>query len=270
MYADDHCLQIVKHAIIIKHLLIGFFANAALSAIFNFQVFAQDFHYVSESERRFKNGLAMDANHPYNLDSVVSSSFDQKITLHDARAYKEVNINEYPAVNHQPIPGKISQIVVGQDIPDEVLNIPLRVKNDSLGREFVTLRELSKSKYVVLDFWARWCSPCVASMKHWEDSHESIKDHISVLGVNIDYDFWVPVFVERNHWKNSQIIGQGTIFLAQYFLGQPLVGPSVWIKDGKFFGVTKARLQSYDFIDDLIAGRITTLPAESINPGYEN
>ena len=87
-----------------------------------------------------------------------------------------------------------------------------------------------------------------------------------MLGVNIDFDYWAALYARDRHWKNSQIIGQGGYFFAQYFLGEVLVGPSIWIKDGRFFGVTKATQESHTYITDLVEGNIDKLPKETLSP----
>lgn len=47
--------------------------------------------------------------------------------------------------------------------------------------------EDTKGKVVVLDFWATWCVPCVASLPHIREVHEKFKDRdVLVIGVSCD------------------------------------------------------------------------------------
>ena len=53
------------------------------------------------------------------------------------------------------------------------------------GRE-ITMKSL-RGKVVLLDFWATWCSPCLAEIPHLKAAHEKFRDKpFVIVGVSLD------------------------------------------------------------------------------------
>jgi peroxiredoxin len=76
--------------------------------------------------------------------------------------------------------GQEADALVGKPAPDFKLN-------DLEGKEVALAGQ--KGSVVVLDFWATWCGPCVASMPHLEELHkEKSKDGVKVYAVNLRED----------------------------------------------------------------------------------
>ena len=159
---------------------------------------------------------------------------------------------------------KLGYMEVGEEIPEEVLDMPLEIVNDSQGRKRVTLRELAAGRdFLVLDFWAKWCTPCVASMRHWEEIKSQIESKINVVGVHMDYDYKAAKDSRELGWTSPQIVGKAAHIFNRYFFRNASIGPSVWIKDGRLFGRTTSRPASYDFIFQLIKGQIDSIPKQA-------
>jgi thiol-disulfide isomerase/thioredoxin len=52
----------------------------------------------------------------------------------------------------------------------------------------VSLHDLQHGKIIILNFWATWCPPCVEEMPSLVAMQARMKDRVSVLAVNVDYD----------------------------------------------------------------------------------
>jgi thiol-disulfide isomerase/thioredoxin len=69
--------------------------------------------------------------------------------------------------------------LIGQRAPD------FTVKDSD---RTVSLHNLQHGKIIILNFWATWCPPCVEEMPSLVAMQAQMKDRVSVLAVNVDYD----------------------------------------------------------------------------------
>lgn len=90
----------------------------------------------------------------------------------------------------------------------------------------------TKGKVVVLDFWATWCAPCVASMPHIKQLHEQFKDQdVLIIGVACD----VPAANEtpaQNKAKVADFVSGKGYSWAQTYSGE-------WPKAAVKYGVSR-------------------------------
>lgn len=72
------------------------------------------------------------------------------------------------------------------------------VQNNAAG-EPVSLKSLvdnPANKYVLLDFWASWCGPCMGEVPHLKQTYEKFHDKgFEIYGVSFDYD--------RDNWLGA-------------------------------------------------------------------
>ena len=66
---------------------------------------------------------------------------------------------------------------------------PLRAAEFSLTDTTGKVHKLSqyKGKWVLVNFWATWCPPCLEEIPDLVDLHENKKNNLMVLGVAMDY-----------------------------------------------------------------------------------
>ncbi len=93
------------------------------------------------------------------------------------------------AVNGQEqFPALNTRVEIGNSVPDymfrNILNYKTRTARISDFR----------GKLLLLDFWATWCTPCIAGMPGMHELQEKFKDRIQIILVN---DNESPVLVDR-------------------------------------------------------------------------
>lgn len=52
--------------------------------------------------------------------------------------------------------------------------------------ERLNLSDALKKKYLLLDFWASWCGPCIAAIPHVKSLYQDHSDKIDIINVSID------------------------------------------------------------------------------------
>ncbi len=122
----------------------------------------------------------------------------------------------------------MKNIRVGADMPDFY-------STDTSGRP-ITLKQF-RGKYVLLDFWAAWCTPCRRLNPELVQVHHQFKDKpFIILGVSLDKErrFWVAAIKkDKLPWLQVSDLKQWNSAIAQLYGVQAipqnfLIGP-----DGK-------------------------------------
>lgn len=146
--------------------------------------------------------------HRYNESWKEIDSLRQK-------CYSENLDNFLPAyylyVNHMNLPLKELEVFMREDAPyahhpamSHVWKLywGLKTQNDIVVKPFIdfeaetpdgTKHHLSeyagKGQYVLIDFWASWCGPCIGSFPMMKQLHEAYKDRgLHIVGVSCDKD----------------------------------------------------------------------------------
>ena len=98
-------------------------------------------------------------------------------------------------------PRKIRPLKIGDKIPDTMWNKQFRVINHPEGKETISLKDY-RNKFIILDFWATYCHPCVESLDHLDSIKDDFNGQLVVLPVQV-YDG--PVrgipFMKKKGWS---------------------------------------------------------------------
>lgn len=92
----------------------------------------------------------------------------------------------------------------GGDVGTKALDFVL----DSANGENIRLSDKYANGCVLLDFWASWCSPCIAEMPKLQVLHDKCGDKLQILSVSIDEDkgLWHKALLQHNITQWTQLI----------------------------------------------------------------
>lgn len=87
--------------------------------------------------------------------------------------------------------GQIKSLKIGEALPDvEIKKIINYTKTSGKISDF-------RGKLLIIDFWATWCSPCVASFPKLDSLQKKYKDKLQILPVTNQDEKTVMTFVSR-------------------------------------------------------------------------
>jgi uncharacterized protein (TIGR03435 family) len=157
--------------------------------------------------------------------------------------------------------GQTTQLAVGDPAPplhvEKLLQTPPDAKVDW---------ESLKGKVIVLDFWATWCSPCVAAIPHMNQLAKELT-HQPVVFISITDDdedrlksflkttpmkSWIGIDSNRENWARFSVSSISHAII---------IGP-----DGRVKAVTLPENISAQALRDVLEGKAIALPPKEARP----
>lgn len=153
---------------------------------------------------------------PYLLDKLICFNYDiQTIESYISTLTKEQL--------RSPL-GELMQVrydiakLNGGEVGSNALDFTLR----SFNGNQITLSEYYTKGYVLLDFWASWCIPCINEIPKLRTLHEQYGDKLQILSISVDRDKadWSNA-VEKLHLTNwSQLIIDYPVDAESYYFAE--------------------------------------------------
>lgn len=102
------------------------------------------------------------------------------------------------------------------------------------GEDVVLYNVLAENEVTLIDFWASWCGPCIASFPDLKRLYAAYRDHgFEIVGVSIDDNFedWNAAAIEQDlpwidvgelkDWEGPVAVSYGVGFIPKAFLVDP-------------------------------------------------
>jgi len=122
------------------------------------------------------------------LNTAIEIYFDLLNDKRNGNHYLQILTSNFPytqdAQKAEKKYGNKSKIKIGSKIP----NLHFNPLVDNKSGTYISLENF-KGKYVLLDFWATWCGPCVAEFPFLQEAYTKYKDRgLIIISVSFDKD----------------------------------------------------------------------------------
>lgn len=147
-----------------------------------------------------------------------------------------VNGQEVKSKNYQ-----FSTLKIGDKLPEELWRYPFSTRNTNGQTQSSSLQSY-RGRLIILDFWATWCSACIANFYKGEQIQNSFPENVKVLAVSTESDEKIYSFFNKSksinkNWTSLHTVTQDTIL--NYAFTHRLIPHYVWIKpDGTVLAFT--------------------------------
>lgn len=153
---------------------------------------------------------------PFVIDKLIRFNYDTTIIETFISTLTEKQKNSHL--------GELMQIrydiakLNGGDIGSKVLDFTL-LSTDS---KQIKLSEYLPKGYILLDFWASWCAPCINEIPKVRELHKECGDKLQILSISVDKDKidWQNAIEKLNLTDWPQLIENYTVDREKYYFAE--------------------------------------------------
>jgi thiol-disulfide isomerase/thioredoxin len=161
----------------------------------------------------------------------------------------------------QDLPDKIRPLKIGDTIPEALWNMPLQVINHPQGKKTITLNEYRNKKLIIIDFWATWCTACIANMPRLHELQQSTGSGLEIIPVTKQLEALVFNFLQENKSiKNLKMMSIVQDSVLGHLFPHQLIPHYVWIdKSGAVIAFTDGSEIQQNAVSAAINGQMPTV-----------
>ncbi|WP_262250239.1 TlpA family protein disulfide reductase [Parapedobacter soli] len=142
-------------------------------------------------------------------------------------------------------------LAIGDTVPEFFYRIPHEVAMTVSGQSLTISLDQFRDRLIILDFWATWCGPCIATLGRLNDINKEFDDEIVVIPVSYEQASTGAKVWKRDGWDYLAIVRDSV--LGKTFPTQTLPH-QVWIKGGKVIAMPKSDYVTAENIQLVLQG----------------
>jgi thiol-disulfide isomerase/thioredoxin len=133
----------------------------------------------------------------------------------------------------------------------------------------INQRQIDNDKLILLDFWATWCGPCIASFPHLEELQEKYSNNLQVLTISDEKADIVANFLEKKNINLSFLNDVEQKLFKRFNISHRPTSCLV-SKKGEFLWIRSSKYFEQILIEYLKSGKIPEPAITEFNKEYYN